>query len=336
MMSYFNPFVRFFLLSELWATVSRIQLKIERENPGASPLKISIFTDYLTGWLRHGFSMKQYEDYEIYRVRNCVRRNIVTNRRALKLEALYNEDSKRKQVEDKTIFNSILSEYVQRRWVNAETMTRKEFDEFISGLDEFMAKPKDGDRGIGIKRCRVRCDSDRDTLYETYSGRPFILEEFIEQHPAIAFGRSSVNTIRMYTLLDKGGKAHHLKSVLRIGALGKDVDNYHCGGSIWPLDKENGFIECPGKTLTVTDPIFYLLPNNEFMLGFQVPHYEKAKEAVKTSAEKFPGLRYLGWDVAITPNGVEIIEANSSPDNDFHCLGLEHDYYHKLLNIGNK
>lgn len=334
-MQYINLFTRFLQLGELWKSVTRIQIKLEAENPSSSPSKISIFTDYLTGWLRHGFSMKQYEDYEIYRVRNCVRRSIVTNRRALKLEALYNEDNKRNQVEDKTIFNSILTDYVRRRWINAETMTRKEFDEFIEGLDEFLAKPKDGERGIGIKRCLIHHNSDDNILYETYSGHPFILEELIKQHPTVAFGRSSVNTIRMYTLLDKSGNAHLLKSVLRIGALGQDVDNYHCGGSIWPLDKENGFVECPGKTLAVTNPIFYLLPNNEFMLGFHVPNYEKAKDAVKQSAKKFPGLRYLGWDVAITPDGVEIIEANSSPDNDFHCLGIEHDYYNRLLNIAN-
>ena len=67
------------------------------------------------------------------------------------------------------------------------------------------------------------------------------------------------------------------------------------------------------------------------MLGYRIPNYQKAVQAVLESAKLIPTVRYIGWDVAITDVGVEIIEANSSPDNDFHCLGVERNYYKRLL-----
>lgn len=195
-----------------------------------------------------------------------------------------------------------------------------------------IVKPVDGEKGEGIFIRKVT-DTGLPDFYEELRGKDCIVEEVVKQHNEIAFGRTSVNTIRMYTLLDNDGQSHLLKSVLRVGAPGRDVDNYHCGGSIWPLDRKEGFVECAGKTLAVTEPIYNLPVTGQFMLGYHIPNYQQAVRAVLESAKLLPSVRYIGWDVAITDEGIEIIEANSTPDNDFHCLGVENNYYNKLIKL---
>lgn len=329
-LSYYNPFLRLKLFSKVWEMAGTVHDKLNRENPNTAPSRLAIFFDYLQGWIAHGFSIVQYHDYEIYKVRRCVRKNIVTNRRALKLEKIYNNTNDTKWIENKALFNEKFKTCVKRKWLLMKDASESDFISVLGGIKKVIIKPTGGERGEGIYIKEVT-DSKLQELYNALRGKDFLVEEVIKQNDEMAFGRTSVNTIRMYTLLDDNGNAHLLKSVLRVGAPGNDVDNYHCGGSIWPLDRNDGFVECAGKTLAVSTPIYNLPLTGEFMLGYRIPNYQKAVQAVLESAKLIPTVRYIGWDVAITDVGVEIIEANSSPDNDFHCLGVERNYYKRLL-----
>lgn len=331
-LSYYNPLTRLKLFSNVWAMSGRVKKKLNAENPGTAPSRLFLCADYLGGWLSHGFSIVQYEDYEIFKLPRLVRKNIITNRRALKLEARYNSTNAIKWLENKALFNERFSSLVKRKWCLLDQTDRASFIECFKGQSKVIIKPVGGEKGEGIEIRHID-DHSIGSLYDELKGRKYLVEEVIRQHPDMMFGRTSVNTIRMYTLLDRTGKAHLLKSVLRIGAVGMGVDNYHSGGSIWPLDRKDGFVEISGKTLNVTDPISRLPETGHFMIGYNVPNYEKATAAVIKGAEMIPEVRYIGWDVAVTKDGVEIIEANSSPDNDFHCLGTERHYYNKLLNI---
>jgi hypothetical protein len=50
------------------------------------------------------------------------------------------------------------------------------------------------------------------------------------------------------------------------------------------------------------------------MLGCQIPNWEKVISGVKDAAKSFPQCRFIGWDVAIIENGIELIEGNHNPD----------------------
>lgn len=331
--SYYNPFMRLQLFGKVWAMAKRVRKKLNEENFGTAPSCIGIFLDYIGGWIAHGFSIVQYEDYDIYLVKRYVRKNIVTNRRALKLEELFNKKDEIKWLDNKSLFNKRFSAFVRRKWLLIKNTSKQDFIKHFTGHSRLIIKPTDGERGVGIYIVEPKTSDELAELFESIREKDVLVEDVVVQHPDISLGRKSVNTIRMYTLLDQSGKAHLLKSVLRVGAPGKDVDNYHCGGTIWPLDRVEGFVECAGKTMAETKPIYYLPDQKQFMLGYRCPNYQKAVEAVQYCAQLIPEVRYIGWDVAITPDGVEIIEANSTPDNDFHCLGVERNYYNRLLQL---
>ena len=49
------------------------------------------------------------------------------------------------------------------------------------------------------------------------------------------------------------------------------------------------------------------------MVGYRLPNWDIAIEAVTKAAEKIPQCKFIGWDVAFTQKGVELIEGNHNP-----------------------
>ena len=49
--------------------------------------------------------------------------------------------------------------------------------------------------------------------------------------------------------------------------------------------------------------------------GTQIPYWEEAKSMCLEAMHRVPQVRFVAWDVAITPNGPVIIEGNSFPSH---------------------
>lgn len=52
------------------------------------------------------------------------------------------------------------------------------------------------------------------------------------------------------------------------------------------------------------------------MLGFEIPNYDELKRYILQIALKEPKARYAGWDIAITPNGYDLVEMNCPAGHD--------------------
>jgi len=64
-------------------------------------------------------------------------------------------------------------------------------------------------------------------------------------------------------------------------------------------------------------------PNTGFRLaGFEVPCWAEMLAAARRAALAFPELRTLGWDVALTSDGIVMLEANCNYDPDVHQITL--------------
>ena len=50
--------------------------------------------------------------------------------------------------------------------------------------------------------------------------------------------------------------------------------------------------------------------------GFAIPYWEEAKAMCLEASQVVPQMRYVGWDVAITPNGPVFVEGNNLPGYD--------------------
>ena len=119
----------------------------------------------------------------------------------------------------------------------------------------------------------------------------------------------SVNSLRMFTFINDKD-SYFLQAILKIGN-GGVVDNFSSGGMYTYVD-ENGIVFV--NAIDKEDNIFEKHPvTNCKFIGFEVPLFKEAIELVRNAARVIPEVGYVGWDVAITENGPEIIEGNCYP-----------------------
>ena len=143
----------------------------------------------------------------------------------------------------------------------------------------------------------------------------FLLEEKLNNHQEIAIiNPSAVNTCRLVTFMNKSGKVQLIFSVLRIGVEGKNTDNWHTGGLAAPINPVNGTI---GEGLIRHD-----FPRGGWhsahpdtgtvFKGRRIPYWDDIVALANKAATMTPFIRSIGWDIAVTPAGPVIIEANFS------------------------
>ena len=231
----------------------------------------------------------------------------------------YNNKAFIHYLNEKKDFNQYFQEFIKREWLYIKDTSEDDFINFSKRHPSLIVKPMDGVEGEGVKKY---CLSDASTdslkmLYQQLSIEDVIVEEFINQHPDMVFGNTSVNTIRTMTLLGKDGKGHVVKAILRAGVGNTVVDNYCQGGSIYEVDVSTGIVCSYGKTKSGSLHIYHP-QTNIVMLGYKIPHWDKVISISERAAEHIPEIRIIGWDVAITQDGVQLIEGNHNPDYELY------------------
>lgn len=229
-------------------------------------------------------------------------------------------------LENKAHFNKFFSDFVHRQWLLSSESSPNQIADFIRRHGKVIIKPFDAMEGHGIYKLEATEVGNLAAEAEKLAGQQVMIEEILEQHPDMVFGNTSVNTIRVHTILDRTGKGHILSCVLRAGVGDTVVDNYCSGGAIYPVDVKRGIVTGKGKSHTGDGHIIH--PQTDIvMLGYRIPNWNILLEETIKAAERLPGLRLIGWDVAITKNGIALIEGNHNPDYElFEFIGEGKSY----------
>ena len=269
---------------------------------------------YLRSWadaavclVRYGISPDDYYQYDFYRLRAAERDKFITWRRSGKL--MRENGPNAGAVVEKDVFNRRFARYLNRDWIDLQTATVAEFRAFLDKHGKAFMKPLGEACGRGIFILTKEAFEAEGASIEKY--RKFIAEEQLVQHEAISrLNPNAVNTIRVLTY-----RGVILLAVLKLGTGKNIVDNQHAHGLNGNIDLETG----------ITNSVFYDVDynpyyrhpdTNEILIGVQIPHWEELKEKVTAAAKELTEVPYLGWDVAITPNSIAIIEANEEPGHD--------------------
>ena len=212
-------------------------------------------------------------------------------------------------------FDREYADLVRRKfWVNEQSSSFAEFLAFAEGLDEAFCKPLASGGGIGTFVVDLAgSEDDLRALYERFMDQPLVLvEEKVAQHDAInAFYPRSVNTVRVVTLQDDEG-IHLISAGIRFGQNGI-VDNFSADGMVADVDIDSGRIVTAAvdKKGRVHETHPY---SGKAFVGFEVPRWSEILETARAAMDVLPGINYVGWDVAIGPDRVSLIEGNSQPD----------------------
>jgi hypothetical protein len=138
-----------------------------------------------------------------------------------------------------------------------------------------------------------------------------LVEEFIIQHPLLSeLSPSAVNTIRIFTQLDTKNNVHLLGSRLRI-SVNSPVDNMAAGNMAALIDEKTGVISGKAVYSDITKPNVDFHPITNIRInGFIIPFWQECLDLVTKAALKHPKNKSIGWDIAVTPVGPELIEGN--------------------------
>lgn len=266
---------------------------------------------FAKGYLRQRVQIDEFRSLRLYQCSGKMFSQYLTYKNSREISDALNAGATPEEIalfNDKHLFNEHFRSFIHRDWLYIPDSTPEQIRAFLKTHDVFLAKACVSTQGKNIFRYTTS-ELDVDQFIQDYAQKPFLLESFIQQHPVLtAVNPSSVNTIRLI-VARKGDRVQMVGAGLRSGGSGQFVDNFHHGGTAYPLDLETGVITARGIDL---DGNFVLRHpvTGHIMPGLQIPHWDLLLEQVRQASVMTEHIGYIGWDLAVTADGVEFVEGN--------------------------
>ena len=186
-------------------------------------------------------------------------------------------------------------------------------------MDAF-AKPSDGQLGNGVFSLKVANgiiykDGNAiniDDLLRILLSADYLIQERIVQHPKLsALCSTTLNSIRLQTVMDSEGNVIPFGAGLRMGREGSFVDNWAKGGIFVGINPETGKLRSRGflKPQYGTSTFCHLDSKITFE-DYEIPFYHEAERLAVRLHQYLYRCHSVGWDIAISENGPVFIEAN--------------------------
>lgn len=268
--------------------------------------------------LRYGASHTlDYTLFEFYKKRGREINRFLTYRRFWKLVKQFDKETFYHTI-DKANCYKIYSQFIQRDWMlTNDTTSDDEIRSFIGKHNKILVKPISLDSGKGIFSVS---ETDTDAINEFLQERKnttYLLEEICENCEELkAINPSSLNTLRIDTMVNADGEIEIFSVHLRCGCGGSIVDNWGAGGVAYPMDIKTGIINAPGLDLRGNRHIYH--PGTEkVMIGYKAPRYEEACQFAKDIISTNKKVVFAGLDLAILEDRIELIEVNFPPAHFF-------------------
>ena len=281
---------------------------------------ILIVADMLYCALRYQAGYMDYTLFEMYFKNRRQRESVLTRGKNNMYVAALNDSAASLKLSNKVEFHKYFAAYTKRAYLDLATAGFTEFEAFIDTYGDILVKPPGGTHGEGIRRLPAGEITDRRALYDEClkNGRT-LCEQLVVQHDELnRVYAGSVNTIRLVTML-VGMKAEIVIAMHRIGGAGNGVDNFNSGGMVAPVDDTTGRVTLPA--VDKQGNVYASHPaTGGRIAGMQIPYWNECLEIVKNAALVVPEVRYIGWDVAVTPAGPLLIEGNPYPGHDIYGL----------------
>jgi len=198
-------------------------------------------------------------------------------------------------------------EFMGREAIDLNTANDTQIALFAITHKKFVGKTNWG-FGRGFK---VFHGTDKDVVQQVRASHVVIIEEWITQHHDVSEIYSNcVNSIRIHTVRNSNGVRLFLKPVMCVGSRGAETNQTEFYYRL--------FLNDDGRVLSS------FIQNNKQICWCEkhcdsgccfkekeIPFVNEACNLVVEAAEYMPELRFLAWDVAITPKGPVIVEVNS-------------------------
>ncbi|MEG2322088.1 MAG: sugar-transfer associated ATP-grasp domain-containing protein [Bacilli bacterium] len=299
---------------QLFKTVAEIHNKSKKNS-------IFIFFDMIWCAFRYGAGYNDYKIFAFYNMKGKNRNTYVTRIRNKKIIMLLNDQKYSNIIDEKNLFDKRFKKYLKRDIIDLDETSLKEFEKFMENKKEVFCKPFNLDSGRGIEKLQKKDFKSLKAMYNYLKSKNLrMIEEVIIQHKDMnKLYPQAINCLRIVTIVIDG-KPIIVYAVSKCGTGGHYLDNTGFEGIFAPVDLETGKINALAYS-EHTEKTYVVHPDTKVKFeGFQIPYFNEIKQLVYEAALEVPEVKYVGWDVFISPDGPGLIEGNDYPDYAFWQL----------------
>lgn len=293
--------------------IKKFNIYLTRANLSYSPEEYQDNkTNMIFNYLAYGFAPDEFIFYRL-------------NNRSLEEKKAYVTDI------DRRIMQYQMNDFKDLIYLTDKSGTYKKFRPFYYREEISISDKSDFDKfkqfankhnHLVIKQVSASCGqgiqiekTDHDHLQQQFKsilkrGKCSIEERIAQAEIMRQFNESSINTVRVITF----NTNHGLKigpCFFRNGRKGSIVDNGGAGGIFITLDRYTGILDSDGWDEYLNCYVAHPDSGVHYR-GFQLPAWDDCLHIVRKMCSLVPRLGYIGWDLAYTPQGWVLVEANAA------------------------
>jgi hypothetical protein len=301
----------FYYLKGLDKEKFRLFLRHAVKETGRS--KRSLLFDLFASVVVYNISILDYFYFGFYKKEKRERRKWAGTGYLYEYQLKMNPRNAREILEDKIRFLHHFSPFINRYYSDIHSLKLDQdfmHKLFINPSGRLVLKGSHGQVGAEVEV--ISCNEFKPSSLIDYMEKKGydLVEEYVVQHSSIMeLSASGLNTVRIFTQIFEG-EVHFLGARFRI-SVNSPVDNMGAGNLAAPVDMETGVVSGPGvySDITKSDDEYHPVTGQR-ITGFALPFWEEVIDLSRRAALHTPENRSVGWDIAITENGPELIEGN--------------------------
>jgi predicted transcriptional regulator len=301
-----------YYLKELDKEKFKLFLHKAKEKTGKSSL--AIIMDVIRSVFKYNISILEYFQFHFYEIPKEERQTYAGTGYMYEYQLKMNPKSTRSVLEDKLQFLKDYKEFIRHQHLSLSELESDPgiAEKLIANKSgKVVYKNAHGQCGNKIEVMETKVLTQNKIIAQIKNNGNDLVEEFVVQHPQLmSLSPSGLNTVRIITQLNAKDKVDIIGARLRI-TINSTVDNMAAGNIAAPINIETGKLDGPGvySDITKEDEKYHPITNTP-IIGFQVPFWKESIAMVTSAALNNKNNRSIGWDVAITEKGPELIEGN--------------------------
>lgn len=294
----------------------RLKLFLDYVHRNTGRSKLAIIGDNIAAVLKYKISILEYFQFQFYQLSGTERARWAGTGYMYEYQLLMNPKEYREELEDKAVFLQKYSSFIAHRYTTLADLEAGKTGVLEDLLrnnksGKLVLKSSSGQCGWGVEVVNASEYNVEAIMTRLTKSGNDIVEEYVVQHKDLMnLSPSGLNTIRIFTQLNNHDEVEFLGCRLRI-SVNSIVDNMAAGNIAAAVDEHTGIVIGPGVYSDITKPDELKHPVTGVpIVGFQIPFWQETVKMIKQAAKATPNNRSVGWDIAITDNGPELIEGN--------------------------
>ncbi len=211
---------------------------------------------------------------------------------------------------------------------SSKSIVSQDFPEFLHQQGQLVVKPLCGTHGLGVHLLEEREGTisldgklltENELQLHAQHWQDYLVTSYVRQHSyASKIFPHSTNTVRLLTLWDEEAEEPFIaRAVHRFGvAKTAPVDSWTRGGVSALIDLDTGVLAKIGPKPKLQAPLLNAChpETGQPIEGVTIPHWPQIQKRLLEMAAALHFIPYIGWDIIVTENGFQVIEANNAPD----------------------